>query len=34
MHQPVDVDYLRSLGLAERVEGWQKFFEESLNRKS
>jgi len=28
-HQPLDVDYLRSLGLADRVPGWKQFFSEA-----
>jgi len=31
--QPVDLDYLRALGLGGRVEGWKQFFTETLEKK-
>jgi HD-like signal output (HDOD) protein len=31
--QPVSVEYLRGLDLAERAEGWKKFFAEALDQR-
>ena len=31
--QPIDMDYLRSLGLSERVDGWKQFFKEALEQR-
>ena len=32
--QPVSMEYLRSLDLGERVEGWKQFFNEAMEKRS
>ena len=32
--QPVSMEYLRSLDLGERVEGWKQFFNDAMEKRS